>query len=97
VNYNVIVSPNAFEGLKHVEPDALLKLIPCIHRSLQALGANPVGLGQKPIVPYPEQGQIYPFECHANGVSYKLVAIFCYGESETEIHILSVRFRRTIM
>lgn len=97
MSYNVIVSPEAFDGLKHIERDALLKLIPCIHNSLQTLGKDPVGLGQKPLVPYPEQGQIFSFQCRANDVSYSLVAIFCYDQSETEIHILSVSCRRTIM
>lgn len=58
VSYNVIVSPNAFEGLRQIDRDTLEKLIPCVFASLME---------------------------------------FCYDDSETEIHILSVRYRRTVM
>ena len=97
MSYNVLVSPDAFDGLKQVDRDTLQKLLPCIFTSLTNLGNDPVRLGEKPLVPYPVAGQIFYFDCAAEGINHHLAAIFCYDDSETAIHILSVRYRRTVM
>ena len=97
MSYNVVVNPDAFEELKRVERDVLMQLLPCISSALEALGKDPVGLGQRPIVPYPESGQVYYFNCHANGVNHWLAAIFAYDQNEQDIHVLRVTYRRAVM
>lgn len=97
MSFNVVVSPDAFEELKRVEPERLVQLLPCISSALENLGQDPVGLGQRPLVPYPESGQVYYFDCRADGVNYWLAAIFAYDQNEADIHILRVTFRRIVM
>jgi hypothetical protein len=97
VSYKVIVSPDAFDGLKQIDGDTLRQLAPCIFASLNELGSDPIKHGERPLVPYPVAGQIFYFQCRVDGVNYNLAAVFCYDETETEIHILSVGYRRAIM
>jgi hypothetical protein len=52
-------------------------------------------LGEKAILPYPERGQAYFFECRAEGTLYGLVAFFHYLPGETAIYVTRVRYRRT--
>jgi hypothetical protein len=97
MSYKVIVSPDAFDGLRQMESGTLLKMLPCISSSLEQLAEDPVRLGERPLIPYPGGGQVFYFQCRVDGINYRLAALYCYEETETEIRILSVRYQRIIM
>jgi len=97
MRYEIRLHTNAFSDLAGIEGGLSSDLLDGILAALVRLTEDPVGLSQKTIVPYPVQGQIYPFVVQDGDTSRRLVAIFNYGDDEHTLNVLQVRYELTIL
>jgi len=97
MRYEIRLHASAFSDLAGIPGGISAELQEGIRAALDRLSDDPVKLGEKPVVPYPVLGQIYPFVVQDGETSRRLVAIFIYGEDERTLNVLRVRYERIIL